>query len=42
MTRGVKWSECKMKDPAETLNVFRDSQEEYLVPGIDEDKTPTS
>ena len=42
MTRGVKWSEWKMTHPAETLKMFRDILEEYLVPGIEEDNIPTS
>ena len=42
MTRDVKWVEWKMTDTAEKLNMFRDSNEEYLVPDIYEDKIHTS
>ena len=41
-TRDVKWMGCKMTDIAENLNMFRDSNEEYLVPDIYEDKIHTS
>ena len=42
VTRDIKWAEWKLTDPAETMNMFRDSHEECLVPDIYEDKTPTS
>ena len=35
MIRYIKWTEWKMTDPAETMNMFHDSNEEDLVPGID-------
>ena len=35
MSRYIKWAEWKMTDPAETVHIFRDSKEEYLVPGKD-------
>ena len=41
MTRDVKWADCKMTDPAETLKMFRDAYKEYMVPGIEEDMIPT-
>ena len=31
-----------MTNPAETMKIFPDSNKQYLVPGIEEDKTPTS
>ena len=31
-----------MTDPAETLKMFREANKEYLVPGIEEDRIPTS
>ena len=31
-----------MTNPEKTLKMFRKAHEEYLVPGIDEDKIPTS
>ena len=34
MTRGVKWADWKMTNPAETLKMFRKAEKEYLVPGI--------
>ena len=42
MTRYVKWSEWKITEPVETLNMFRNFHEEYLVPGIEEDKITPS
>ena len=31
-----------IKCPEERMRMFRDSNKEYLVPGIEEDKNPTS
>ena len=42
MTRCVKWVEWKIVDPEKTLNMFRYLHKEYLVPGIEEDKTSKS
>ena len=42
MTRGVKWEDWKMTDPADTLKMFYEAEKEYLVPGIEEDIIPTS
>ena len=42
LTRDVKWAEWKMTDPAENVKMLRDSHKEDFVPGIDEDKNPTS
>ena len=42
MKRDVKGEEYKMTDPEETLKMFRDTHEEDLVPGIEEDKIPMS
>ena len=39
MKRDVNWVKWKMTDPAETMKMFCDSQEEYSVPDIQEDKT---
>ena len=41
-TRGVKWMGWKMTDPMETLKIFRNLHEEYLVPDIEKENTPTS
>ena len=41
MTWDVKWTDWKMTDPSETLKMFRDAHEEYLVPGIEKDKITT-
>ena len=35
MTRYIKWAEWKMTEPAETMKIFRDSNEVDLVPGIE-------
>ena len=35
MTRDVKWEEWKMTPPEETLKMFRDYHEEYLIPCIE-------
>ena len=40
MTRDVKWADWKMTDPADTLKMFRESNKEDLVPGIEEDIIP--
>ena len=42
MTRDVKWADWKMIDPVETLKMFCEAHKEYLVPGIEEEITPTS
>ena len=42
MTRDVKWANWKMNDPEETLNMFREENKEYLVPGIEEDNICTT
>ena len=42
MTSYIKWAECKIIDPAETMKMFRDSNKQYLVPGVEEEKNPTS
>ena len=42
MTRDVKWEDCKMTNPTGNLNIFRESNKEDLVPGIEEDIIPTS
>ena len=42
MTRDVKWTDWKNTDPAETLNMFREAEKEYLVPGIEEEVIPMS
>ena len=42
MTRDVYWAEFKITGSAETLKVFRDMHEEYLVPDIEEDNITTS
>ena len=34
MTRDIKWAECKMTDPAETMKIFRDWNKGDIVPGI--------
>ena len=41
MTWDVKWTDWKMTDPSETLKMFRDAHEEYLVRGIEKDKITT-
>ena len=38
----IKWAECKIIDPAETMKMLRDSNKQYLVPGVEEEKNPTS
>ena len=35
MTRDVKWADCKMTNPAETLKMFCEADKEYLVPDIE-------
>ena len=42
MSRDIKWAEWKATDTAETMKMFRNSNEDDLVPGMYEDKTPTS
>ena len=42
MTRDVKWADWKNTDPAETLKMFCEVENEYLLPGIEEDVIPTS
>ena len=42
MTRDVKWADWKMNDSAKTLKMFRKSDKEDLVPGIEEDIITTS
>ena len=42
MNRDVKWADWKMDDPAETLKMSHKENEEYLVPGIEEEIIPTS
>ena len=42
LTRDVKWGEWNMTNLAETLKMFCDSHEKYLVPGVEEDKNTTS
>ena len=42
MTRDVTWADWKKTDPAETLKMFRESEKEDLVPGIEEDTIPIS
>ena len=37
MTRDVKWADWKITDLEETLKIFRDEHDAYLVPGIEED-----
>ena len=34
MTRDIKWVEWKITDPVETMNIFSDLNEDYIVPGI--------
>ena len=34
MTRDIKWEDCKMTNPAEILEIFRNSHKDYLVTGI--------
>ena len=34
MSRGIKWEELKTTDPVETMNIFSDLNEDYIVPGI--------
>ena len=41
-TRDVKWADLKNTNPAETLEMFREAEKEYLVPGIEEDVIYTS
>ena len=40
MNRDIKWVKFKMTDPAETMKMFRNFNEDGLVPGIEEYKTP--
>ena len=42
MIRFIKWAEWKIIDPEETMKMFRDLKEDYLVPGIEEYKTSAS
>ena len=35
MARDIKWVEWKMTDPVETMKMFRDSNKNHLVPGIE-------
>ena len=42
MNRDIKGEECKTTDPSETMNMFRDPNEDDIVKGIDKDKTPMS
>ena len=42
MSRYIKWKEQKTIDPEETTKMFCDSNGEYLLTGIYEDKTPLS
>ena len=42
MTRDIKWVEWKITDPAETMKMFCGPNKDNLVPGIKEEKTPTS
>ena len=42
MTRDVKWADCKITDPEETLKMLREAHKEGLVKGIEENNITAS